>query len=315
MSRASLTRAGSMLAAFVIMSAFSERTAGAQAWVDTPGSLAASLEYVFAPSTAIVNDPDEEFDNEDITAHTVSVGLEYTPIEDLGLDLTVPMVATKYGGEGTSFPPHGDYDDGDLHTTLQDLRLNARYQLLHEIVAFAPHIGGSIPLSDYETIGFANAGRGLKQLHVGASIGRTLDPVLPNLFVHATYEFSLVERFDDTNGDEAAAEMTKDIGQNRSDVSFLLGYFFLDGDLSLDVGLNWRIHHGGIDFSELGAPGGPMYVYHDPLLNEEFMLVGGDVTYNITDRISVNGTTRFFLRGYNTRDANLFGLGLSFAIL
>jgi hypothetical protein len=211
-------------------------------------------------------------------------------------------------------PAHGEYDDGDMHTTLTDLRLGARYQLLREIVAFAPHIGGSIPVTDYENVGFANAGRGLKQLHLGASLGRTLDPVLPNLFVHGTYEFSLVERFDDTSTEEEA-EITKEVGQNRSDVALMLGYFFLEGDLRLNLGYNWRIHHGGVDFTELGSPDSPMYRYHDPLLNEEFMLLGGDIGYDLTDRLSINASTRFFLRGYNTRDANLFSLGLSFAVL
>jgi hypothetical protein len=313
MSRASLTRAAAGLAVVVILCT-GARAAEAQAWVDPVGSLSTSLDYIFSPSEAIVITPDDEADGEPITAHTVSLGLEYIPIENLALQASLPMVATKYGGDGMPAAPHGEYDDGDMHTALTDLRLGARYQLLREIVAFAPHIGGSIPLTDYENVGFANAGRGLKQLHLGASLGRTLDPVLPNLFVHATYEFSLVERFDDTSTEEEA-DMTKEVGQNRSDLAFLLGYFFLDGDLRINLGYNWRIHHGGLDFTELGPIGSTLERYHDPLLNEEFMLLGGDVGYDLTERVSINASTRFFLRGYNTRDANLFGLGLTFAIL
>jgi hypothetical protein len=312
MSRASLTCAGAGLAAFVILCA-GARAARAQAWVDPAGSLTTSLDYAYSPSDSVVITPDRDAPGESITAHTISLGVEYIPIENLGVQASLPIVATKYSGDGMPAPRHGEYDDGDMHTTLTDLRLGLRYQLLREIVAFTPHIGGSIPITDYENVGFANAGRGLKQLHAGASLGRTLDPVLPNLFVHASYEFSLVESFDDTMTEEEA-EVTKDVGQNRSDVAFLLGYFFLDGDLRINLGYNWRIHHGGINFTDYTV-GSTLDMYHDPLLNEEFMLLGGDIGYDLTDRLSINASTRFFLRGYNTRDANLFGLGLTFAIL
>jgi hypothetical protein len=318
MSRASLTRAGACLIALFTLGVLSERSAGAQAWVDPGGSLSASLDYLFSPSQAIVENPDDEFDGEPITAHIVSLGVDYAPIERLGLSAVLPMVAIKYGGDGNPFMRHGDYDDGDYHTTLTDLRFNARYQLLEEIVAFAPHVGVSIPVADYENVGFANAGRGLKQLHLGASVGRTIDPVLPNLFFHVTYEYSLVEKYTDTAND-AEADVTDNVGENHSDLAALLGYFFLDGALRIDAGFNWRIHHGGInftDFTEGGFPAtDPRFTYHDPLLNEEFMLIGADLGYELTDRITLEATTRFFLRGYNTRDANTFGLGLTFDIL
>ncbi|HKE16550.1 MAG TPA: hypothetical protein VKB80_16875 [Kofleriaceae bacterium] len=315
MSRVSLTRAGATLAALLLVAAFCERNAAAQAWVDPAGSLSASFDYSYSPSSAIVTNPDvPKSEGEPITAHMFQLGAEYTPIEDLAVDATMPIIAVKYGGDGDPFPRHGSYDDGSLHTTLTDLRLNVRYQLLHDIVAFTPRIGASIPVTDYEHVGFANAGRGLKQLHLGASVGRTLDPVLPNLFAQATYEYSLVEHFTDTMTEEEA-DVTKTVGQNRSDIAALIGYFFLDGDLRVDLGFNWRIQHGGVGFLTLGDPGQPMYDYHDPLLDEEFMLLGGDVGYDVTDRLSVQATTRFFLRGYNTRDANIFGLGLTFAIL
>ena len=317
MSRASVMRAGAGLAALFIMAAVSERSAAAQAWVDDAGTLSTSLDYAFSKSNAVVEEPGEEFDGEPVTVHAMTLGLDYTPIERLGLQASMPLVMVKYGGDGDPFMRHGDYDDGDFHTTLTDFRLNARYQLMQEIVAFAPHIGASIPVTDYESVGFANAGRGLKQLHLGASVGRTLDPAVPNLFFHATYEFSLVEKYSDTATD-AEADVTKEVGQNRSDISALLGYFFLDGDLTFDVGFNWRISHGGINFTDVPgeiAVDDPRFVYHDPLLNEEFILLGADVGYNLTDKVSLNATSRFFLRGYNTSDAIRFGLGLTFAIL
>lgn len=318
MSRASVTRAGAGLAALFILAGVAERSASAQsAWVDGAGSLSSSFDYAFSNSPNLIANPDTTFEDEKVSAHIFSLGLEYTPIEHLAVDATLPLMMTKYGGDGIPGERHGDYDDGDFHTTLTDLRMNARYQVLQDIVAFSPHVGFTLPVADYETRGFANAGRHLKALHLGGSVGKLFDPFAPNLFFQATYEFSLVEKFTGTTTD-AEAEVTKEVGQNRSDLSLLLGYFFLEGDLRINAGFNWRVTHGGINFTELGDEiplNDPRFTYHDALLNEEFMLLGGDVGYNITDRVSVDVTSRYFVRGYNALDGLRLGVGLTFGIL
>lgn len=327
MSRASVTRAGAGLAALFIMAGVSERSASAQgAWVDEAGSLSAGLDYSFNSSPDVVADSDTKYEGQKITAHTTSLSAEYTPIESLAIDATLPMTMLKWGGvdapgqpDDAPGEPHGQYDDGDRHTTLTDLRANVRYQVLRDIVALSPHLGFTLPVADYETQGFAGAGRHLKALHLGASVGKLFDPFAPNLFIQATYEFTLSEKFDQTITD-SEADVTKEIGQNRSDVSAQLGYFFLDGDLRVNAGFNWRIYHDGIAYEDLGTDNGipgtdPRYIYHDVLLKEQFMLLGGDVGYNITDRISVDATSRFFVAGSNTLNGMRLGLSLTFGIL
>jgi hypothetical protein len=54
---------------------------------------------------------------------------------------------------------------------------------------------------------------------------------------------------------------------------------------------------------------------HDPLLNEEFLLLGGGVGYAINEVIHVTALVRFFVRGYNTRDSTLLGVGVGWNIL
>jgi hypothetical protein len=307
------------LAALFIMTGVAERSASAQgAWVGEAGSLSAGLDYSFNSSPDVVANSDLKFEGEDITAHSVSLSAEYTPIESLAVDVTLPMTMLKFGG-GADAPgdPHGEYDDGDSHTTLTDLRANVRYQVLRDIVALSPHLGFTLPVADYETQGFAGAGRHLKALHLGASVGKLFDPFAPNLFVQATYEFTLAEKFDQTNT-ESEGDVTKEIGQNRSDVSAQLGYFFLDGDLRINAGFNWRIYHDGIAYEDLGTAiplTDARFLYHDALLDEEFMLLGGDVGYIITDRISVDATSRFFVAGSNTLNGIRLGLSLTFTIL
>lgn len=285
--------------------------AAAQAWVDEPGALAAGLDYIYAPSNDIIETNGEQFDDLPIVAHGVTLSAEYVPFEKFAVTAQLPMLMVKYDGmPSPSFPPHGSYDDGNLHTTLTDFRLNARYNLLREpYVYFTPHLGFSIPVADYETVGFATAGRGLKQLHIGASLARTLTPSVPEAYFHASFEFTFGERYDVT-------PVTESFGQNRSDTSLQIGYLLLEGRLNIHAGGNLRLAHGnGLNFLDLAMLPPDAFNYHDPLLREQFLLVGGGAGYAITDKLSATLQARFFAWGENTRNAHVFGLGLSWAVL
>ena len=293
------------------MMLLTERPSRAQAWIDSAGALGVGLDYSYTPSTKVVQTPDLSFEDQPVIAHTVAVSAEYVPIENLAITAQLPLLFVKYDREPSmTFPPHGRYDDGDVHATLTDLRLTARYNLLREpYVVLTPHLGFSIPVADYETVGFATAGRGLKQLHVGASIARTLNPWVPELYAHLGFEFTFAERYDKT-------AVTEVFGQNRSDTSLQVGYFLLDGKLTFNLGGNLRLAHGnGVNFTDLATLPEDVFFYHDPLLREQFLLLGGGAGYSITDTIQVSLQARFFTWGYNTRNAHMLGLGLSWSVL
>ena len=281
----------------------------AQAWVGDKGSLDVDFSYQYVPSSTVVSTPDLEIPNRPTRNHVMALGASYVPIEKLELGIALPLAMVKYSGMDDHFPP-GAWDDGKTHTTLTDLRFGARYQLLEEPLAITPHIAASIPVMDYEVIGFATGGRGLKQLHFGLAVGRTLDPVLPNLYFNVGYEFSIGERYDEN------AE-TEKIAQRRSDIDAQIGYLFLDGKLNIHLGMNWRLQHGGIAFEEFAEPGFPLELSmnHDPVLDEDFIFAGGGASYAITEKLTVSAITRFFLRGYNTRNQSLYGIGLSWTVL
>jgi len=272
--------------------------ARAQAWLGDQGNLEASVNYDFTKSNDIVEEPNIKIGPEPILSHAVVVGLEYVPIEKLAISVALPLLVTKYQGIGELFPRHGEYDDGKLHYVLQDFLGAIRYQVLADPVTITPHVSVTIPVSDYETLGYANAGRHLKQLHLGAALGKYFG----SLYAHAQYEFTLSEKF-------AATENTKKIGQNRSDLALTLGYLLMDGKLEFNAGANFRFAHGGIrfiDFNDL-----PMDIQdnHDPLLREEFILVGPGASYQVTDRFKLMALGRLWVYGRNTRNANSFGLG------
>jgi hypothetical protein len=283
------------------------------AWVDEKGSLSLDLGYEYVPSSQVVFAPGTNTDTMIFTTerptvnHVFSLGLSYVPIEKLEVELSLPLSMVKYTGT-ESHEPMGKWDDGKNHTTLTDLRAGVRYQLLEAPLVVSPHIAGSIPLADYEVVGFATGGRHIKMLHVGATAARTFDPVIPMLYLAAGYELSLGER-------SKINECTEGVGQMRSDVGTQLGYILLDGKLDINAGFTWRVQHQGVSFKNFANVPPACREAHDAVLKEEFMFAGVGAGYAITEKLSIQLTTRFFLRGYNTRNQQLYGLDLTWQIL
>lgn len=295
------------IALFSVVVVFGPSDAAAQgAWVGDKGNLDLGLDYNFAKSDKVVADGDApDFDEAGTTTHQFVLSGEYVPIPKLAINLQVPLVMLSYNGELNRYPHPGGgtYDDGDLHTTLTDLRFGARYQVLDSIVAISPHIAASIPLADYEVIGNTVAGRGLMMLHVGAGIGYQIGLLG---YAHLLYEFSLGEKFDET-------PETKQHSQNRSDLGFTIGRVFLDNKLNLHADVNLRRTHGGVNFSDFADLSGSEQDFHDAILKENMLLVGGGIGYQISPALAVNLTARFFVTGDNTQNANVLGLGVAWS--
>lgn len=279
----------------------------AQAWVGDKGSLDLSLDYNLGVSDKVVAPNVDDFPDAGTTSHQISLGAEYAPIPKLGVTLAVPLVFLKYTGDKTLYPHPGggSYDDGDTHATLTDVRASVRYQVLEEPFALSPHLGVSIPMADYETIGNTVAGRGLKALHAGFGIGRVLGDAT---YVHLLYEFSLVEKYDRT------AE-TATHSQNRSDLAFTVGHKLLEQRLDLNVAVNMRRTHGGVGFDDFAALSPNEQLYHDAILDEDIFLVGAGVGYQISNTLSATLAARFFVAGSNTLNASVFALGVGWSPL
>ncbi len=296
------------------------RSAAAQAWVSYKQSLSAAVDYSYAPSDRIIDDfstRDEVLNRDPISNHSIVLSAEYVPIDNLGLSVSIPFVITHYdldgGGDRQGFlaRPHGRYDDGDYHGVLQDFKFQARYMVLEEPLAISPHIGVSIPMTDYETQGFASAGRGLMQLHLGASLGKFFTSGVPGLYLHGSYEFRLVERY------ETGFSQTEDFSQNRSDIKMQVGYYILD-NLEAHLAGDLQLAHGGFQFRDWMTGSNeqlPTQFFHDALIAEEFFHLGGGLSYGITESVSVNAFVRIWLWGQNTRDAHAFGAGASWDIM
>jgi hypothetical protein len=290
--------------------------AGAQAWVDDKGSLDVSFDYNLGISSKVVCSAEcnptpgadkEAFEDAGSTTHQFTLGADYVIISKLAASIQVPLAMLKYTGDETLYPHAGggEYDDGDYHTTLTDLRAGVRYQVLEEPFALAPHLAFTIPMADYETIGNTVAGRHLKALHLGVSAGYIIGEAS---YIHAMYEFSLVEKYDRT-------DVTAEYGQNRSDFVLTLGTKLLDQRLDLNVGANGRITHGGLAFDEFDSAEPDALMYHDAILKEDIFLVGAGVGYQLSDTIGVTLGARLFVAGANTQNASVIGAGVQWTAL
>ena len=282
-------------------------TARAQAWVGGKGEVDASLDYNLGISDKVVGDQNVEFPDAGTTTHQITLAAEYVPIEHLAVEASLPMGFFKYTGSKTAYPHPGGgrYDDGSTHATLTDLRAAVRYQVLEDPLAISPYIGVSIPVAGYETVGNTVAGRHLKALHFGAAFGRL---ITDELYIHASYEFSWVEKYD------RVADTAK-YGQNHSDAAITLGYKLLDDRLDVNVDANMRITHDGVNFSNFANLTPDEQLYHDAILRESIFLVGAGLGYQLTDAVAVSLAARFFVGGVNTQNANVYALGLAWRTL
>ncbi|CAN5756702.1 hypothetical protein BH11MYX2_BH11MYX2_03170 [soil metagenome] len=310
-------------------------TASAQAWVPDKGQLGLSLDYNFSQSSKVVTNTSYVYPKAGTTGHQVTLGVEYVPIPKLAVSASLPFVLLKYRNPGSfdhslpaGNPMVASYDDGDYHSTLTDLRVAARYQLLDDPIALTPLLAVSIPVADYETVGNTVGGRHLKQLHVGLAAGHIIGTAS---YVHAQYEFSLSEKYDRTSADDSGHE-TKTHSQNFSDISLVLGTKLLDYKLDLHAGAQTRIAHGGVTFGDIAPnpvntdqPGvssklstNEIY-FHDAILKEDIFLVGAGVGYDINDKFSVSLDFRYFVEGVklsqNTQNASVVALGLAWTPL
>ncbi len=291
---------------FLGVVAFSS-SAHAQAWVAPQGGLDLGLDYNFAKSDKVLGDKNIEFPDAGTTTHQETLSVEYVPLEHLALAVSLPLVSLEYTGSKTLYPHPGGgtYDDGAFHTTFTDLRAGVHYQVLADPIAISPIVEFSVPVQKYETVGNTVAGRHLNALHLGLAVGKQF---LDWAYVQVMYQYSIVQSFNRT------ADTAK-LNQDTSDGAAVVGYKLLDGKLDLNIDATFHITHGGVDFSSLGADPAMDQLYHDPILRENQLLVGGGLGYLLTNSLSIAAKYMFFVSGVNTQNASVLGIGLTYSPL
>jgi hypothetical protein len=230
-----------------------------QAWVPPRGEVFIAFSYQWLEannhllSDAVLGPtltPLEELYGEDlqttatedaqVRSHVLLLDADIGLTERLAVSGGIAFVQSQYLGP---FPEHPELDDGSLHGTVQDARIGARYAILDGASgswAVTPFTSFVFPASDYPIHGHAVAGRGLKELQVGASAGRFLNVLgEPRAFFEGTYFYAFMED-------------PFDIPLARSNVDLSLGY--IHRSMTLQFFATYQNTHGGVDWVEHLSP-------------------------------------------------------------
>jgi len=235
--------------------------------------------------------------------------IEYGLADKLAVTARLPYIASKFTGDDhepvTTLlreryeefrRTHPDaavtsLDTGDLYATFQDFNFTLRYNLLDRGgLVVTPVIGATIPTHHYRTVGEAAPGQDLRALHTGVNVGRLLDPLLPDAYVHARYTYSFVESL-------------LDVSLNRSSAELEAGYA-VSPTVTVRGLATWSHTHGGVPFSQ-ALEDVLLFLAHDRLLASNYWHVGGGATVSLTDSIDLDGGVVTFLSGSDTH----YGIG------
>jgi hypothetical protein len=267
----------------------------------------AVVKYHFLPTTPV--------DRGHVHSDSLLVDVTYGVTDRIAVSVGIPWVAAKYTGS----TPHplvdasgpvpvlygvNPLDNGSYHETFQDFRFDVRYNLTKRGMVLTPFAGSILPSHGYSYFAHAAPGRHLKELQLGMSAAKLLDPILPGLFVQGRYSYGFTERI-------------LDISHNRSNFELELGYF-LTPKLRL-LSLNTaQITHGGIDLTlNSRVDLGPLlFSHHDQIDRINALNLGGGAAYSVSDKIDVFGSLLHTVaerNGHAVDHGLTFGLSWSFS--
>lgn len=266
--------------------AMSAVPARAQAWLPPQGEGTVSILFsdVLANNHFFGTQP---VDAGRVRSESMVVDVTYGVTDRLAISAAIPLVASEYTGNSSSpfavphpqplYPGVNPLDDGSYHAVLQDFRLSARYNVVKKRgFALTPFVGSIVPSHDYAIFAHAAAGRHLNELQFGVSAAKLFESVLPGVFVQASYSYGVVQQ-------------VLELSHNRSMWSAEAGYF-VTPKLRL-IGLSsGQMTHGGIDASAELAFDPIRFPVHDQITRDNFVTVGGGITYAVSEKIDLFGS-------------------------
>lgn len=189
-------------------------------------------------------------------------------------------------------------DDGDYHGGFQDFTVGVRYLALDGPLKISPFASYGTPVSDYPIYGSAIIGRGLNELHVGASLDFT--PYFSDWNFQADIGYAFSEKV---------------VGV---DTSYWLMYFsasyYVTPNFAPRIFLTSRNSPNGLRYPQDFEPYEENYDNengwrHDQTLKHEFINAGIGFDYIISERYGISGNY------YQTIDAdNLLEVDYAFNV-
>jgi len=277
----------------------------AQAWTPPRGEGAVSISYQNFDATGHFEPDGQRIPVGASHAQTVRLDLDYALTDRLALIAGVPFVSVRNGNDGSPVLGRTGIDDGQYHSTWQDLRVGLRYAIVEEPIAASLLVEQIVQIRDYPTIGEAAPGRGLDETLVGVNLGHSLNS---STYIHLRYAHAFVEE-------------VLGVSTNRDNIDLEAGYAF-NSRYSIRAIAGWQDTHGGINFPiEIATfdngrfiplPGKELlFLQHDRLLDEEYFKAGLGARATITGALDLFGFYVWTLEGSNTHSGSGFGLGVT----
>jgi hypothetical protein len=296
--RARIHATGRAAVMVLVSVAASPTLADAQAMTPPKGEGSVSL----VTSTFLVTDhvggQGERIKVGDIRSNSMLMDVTYGVTDRIALTFSLPWVASKYTGPRPH--PGSIADTGGYYETFQDLNFTFRYNLKRGPAWITPFVAAGVPSHDYAYYGHAAAGRRMKELQVGVSVAKLLDPWIPRTFVQGRYAFGLTEE-------------VMGYRPNRSYLDVEGGYFVTPSFRAFGL-MTSHFAHGGVTLPPAGPPAlGPvLFPYHDQISAEEMLNLGGGVGFAPSDSLDVFSTLVTTTWGKNGHAINYgFNLGLT----
>jgi hypothetical protein len=240
----------------------------AQAWLLPKGEGTVALSY---QNLFVVEHAYEHSDAHDIghvLSHALTLDVDYSFTDKLAVRVAIPYVDSRYDGTKPHQLPE---DDGTYHSTFQDFTTDVRYNISKRGAVLTPFFRVVVPSNSYTYFAHSAAGRDQREFHIGANVGRRLDPLSAKAFVHAQYSYAFVER-------------VLGIAPNRSNLESQLGYF-LNRRLSVLATAHGLYTHTGVDLNfnlpHAGLPA-DQWVHHDQIARASLLDLGGGTSLAVT---------------------------------
>jgi hypothetical protein len=289
----------------------SASSALAQAWPLPEKTGAVSLVYQWINNTGHRLSDGVLLDDGKSHNQGLALAFDYGVTRKLSVSVGIPFVSAKFLGPNLPpVPPEMQSPndiDGEWHSGLQDFALSARYNAVsHGAFVLTPAVALVIPSHSYAYRGEAVLGRRLKELHLGVSLGRTLDEISSNLYISARYAYAFVEQ----------AEV--DVANNRSNAAIELGFLPMP-KLTLQAACLWQRTHGGLRFGTM-PPGTPVFpgdvntpertLEHDRLLRDNSFHLAGGASYSF-EGVDVFAQYIAYVSGTDTHAGYVVSAGIT----
>lgn len=288
--------------------AVNAQEADAQAWAGGRDVLDLTTGYTFQYASKTF-EGDVILTGVPTTAHRWSLGAQYVVLEKLTVSASIYSGFNQYSGPQTGAPgiilAHGENDDGNFHFDITDFVGEARYMALDLPLAVSPFLRTTIPTNDYPVNGYAAAGKGLKEVGIGAYVGK-VGVGLDEIFLHGSYSFTLVEKHD------GGGAVTEAYSTHRSDLQAQAGYL-LGTKVQLFAMFDGRLTHGGWDLIDFPTAPQELRDNHDPIVRAIYTSLGAGAGYAVRDDMTVGLNVSKVLWGDNVSDALAASLNLSWS--